>query len=363
MKRFLVIGFFFLFVFGSCSSGGKMVQEGSSTKGLREFLVRISGQAILFGHQDDLAYGIGWKAVPGQSDVKRTSGSYPSVFGWEIGNIGDATNLDGVPFDSIRDYIQRAYRMGGINTISWHARYPVTGFDAWNLTSIEVSSLLPGGESHDLLVKELDLVAGFLASLKDDSGNPIPVIFRPWHEMYGSWFWWGSATCSSEEYRQLFRFTVDYLRNKKGLNNLLIAFSPDKGFDTKEEYLARYPGDDVVDVLGFDDYGDFKQNRLDWVVIKLGIVADLAREKGKISAFTETGSDRLEIPNWYTSNLLQVLNASEKTRNISYVLVWRNKDLSHFFVPAPDHPQSDDFRTFVNDKLIFLLDDVKTMNQ
>jgi mannan endo-1,4-beta-mannosidase len=144
---------------------------------------------------------------------------------------------------------------------------------------------------------------------------------------------------------------------------LLIAFSPDKNFDSKEDYLKRYPGDDVVDILGLDDYSDFKQNRLDLIVIRLGIITDLAKEKGKISAFTETGSDQLKIDNWYTSNLLQVLNASEKTRCISYVMVWRNRDTDHFYVPWTEHEQAEDFRTFVNDKLIFLLDDVKTMNQ
>lgn len=363
MERVIVFIILILSSLVSCSSGKKIHDESVPTVKLREFLTDLSGRSILFGHQDDLAYGIGWNSLPGESDVKRISGSYPAVFGWDLGNIGDANNLDGVPFDSIKVYITRAHHMGGINTISWHARYPVTNFDAWNLTSIDVPSLLPGGKSHLQFLKELDLVAAFMETLIDDSGKLIPVIFRPWHEMYGNWFWWGSATCSDDEYRQLFCFTVDYLRNIRGLTNLLIAFSPDKNFDSKEDYLKRYPGDDVVDVLGLDDYGDFKQNRLDLIVIRLGIVADLAREKGKISAFTETGSDKLEIPNWYTSSLLQVLNASEKTRQVSYVMVWRNRDLTHFYVPFAGHEQAEDFRTFVNDKLIFLLDDVKTMKQ
>jgi mannan endo-1,4-beta-mannosidase len=69
------------------------------------------------------------------------------------------------------------------------------------------------------------------------------------------------------------------------------------------------------------DSSDFKQNRLDLIVIRLGIIADLSKEKGKISAFTEKESDQLKIDNWYTSNLLQVLNASEKTRSVSYIMV------------------------------------------
>jgi hypothetical protein len=80
----------------------------------KKLLQEITGKGILFGHQDDLAYGIGWNSISGESDVKRITNSYPAVFGWDFGNIGDAENLDGVPFDSIRAYIIKAYEMGGI---------------------------------------------------------------------------------------------------------------------------------------------------------------------------------------------------------------------------------------------------------
>jgi mannan endo-1,4-beta-mannosidase len=253
----------------------------------------------------------------------------------------------------------RVHKMGGINTVSWHSRNPLTGFDAWNLTGVDIPAMLPGGKSNAKFIAQLDLVADFFKSIKTDKGDAVPIIFRPWHEMLGDWFWWGSSTCTDDEFKNLFKFTVYYLRNEKGLKNLLIAYSPDKGFTTPEEYLRRYPGDSYVDILGLDDYSDFKQNRLDMVVIRLGIVTDIALEKGKIAAFTETGSDKLEIDNWYTSNLLQVLNASEKTRRVSYVMVWRNRDTAHFYVPYPGHEQEEDFRNFVSNKMIFLLDDLK----
>jgi mannan endo-1,4-beta-mannosidase len=345
-----------LMIFSACANqrlkdDGKVVASE-----LQQLLVDASGERILFGHQDDLAYGIGWKLVEGESDVKRVSGKYPAVFGWDIGNIGDTVNIDGVPFDSIKILIKKAYKLGGINTISWHARNPITNLDSWNQTRVDVGSLLPGGKNHKLLKRDLDLVAAFLSDLKDENGDLIPVVFRPWHEMYGNWFWWGRATCSDDDYKKLFRFTVEYLRKDKKLKNLLIAFSPDNGFDSAVEYLQRYAGDDVVDVLGLDDYGDFEHKRLDQVVVRLEIISDLAKTKGKIAAFTETGNDRLEIENWYTTNLLQVLKATEKTRGIAYVMVWRNSDTTHFYVPYPDHPQSGDFKEFVNDKMIFLLE-------
>jgi mannan endo-1,4-beta-mannosidase len=350
-----ITGVSFLTVVAGCSSTANNNVDNELEK-LRNSLTEVSKDYILFGHQDDLAYGVGWKAVRGNSDVKSSAGDYPALFGWELGNLGDAENLDGIPFDSIASYIKMANAMGGINTISWHARYPVTNFSSWNLTDIDMQSILPGGENHALLIDKLDLLAAFFLKLKDEDGNPIPFIFRPWHEMYGNWFWWGRSKCTDQQYIDLFRFTIDYLKNEKNITHFLTAFSPDNGFDSEETYLERYPGDDYADILGLDDYGDFRRGRLDLIVIKLGIVSDLAKMKNKIAAFTETGSDRMEIKNWYTSNLLQVLKANEKTRGIAWVMVWRNRDLDHFYVPPANHPEQEDFKLFCDDKMILLLD-------
>lgn len=324
-------------------------------------LTQIADKGIMFGHQDDLAYGVGWNGIKGQSDVKRISGDYPAIFGWEIGEIGygnTSHNIDNVPFDSISTYIQRVHAMGGINTISWHALFPGNNVSAWNTDSIDVESILKGGKNHKLFIQRLDIVANFFDNLRDEHNKPIPIIFRPWHEMDGGWFWWGSKTTTNQQYIQLFRFTIEYLRNTKKLTNILVAYSPDRNFKNANEYLSHYPGDEYVDILGMDNYGDFSENRLDKVVKKLSIVVDLANEKNKIAAFTETGSNALSINNWYTSNLLQVLKANNKTRSIAYVMVWRNHDKNHFYVPYPNHKQANDFKDFSNDELMLLLNDI-----
>ncbi len=49
------------------------------TRALFVNLRRLAGKAVLFGHQDDLAYGVQWFGEPGRSDVKETAGSYPAV--------------------------------------------------------------------------------------------------------------------------------------------------------------------------------------------------------------------------------------------------------------------------------------------
>jgi len=95
-------------------------KASKETKALYKNLHTVTKKGIMFGHQDDLAYGVNWKYEPGRSDVKDVVNDYPAVFGWDIGGIehDKKENLDNVPFDSIRNYIREVYRRGGINTIS-----------------------------------------------------------------------------------------------------------------------------------------------------------------------------------------------------------------------------------------------------
>jgi hypothetical protein len=78
------------------------------TKNLFFNLMKLKNKDIMFGHQDDLAYGVGWKYETGKSDVKIVTGDYPAIYGFELGRIelDHRVNLDSVPFDSMRNYIK-----------------------------------------------------------------------------------------------------------------------------------------------------------------------------------------------------------------------------------------------------------------
>src|SRR3546814_367446 len=153
----------------------------------------------------------------------------------------------------MRARIIEAYQRGGINTISWHATNPVNGQSAWDTTQHSIKEILPNGLHHHTYNDYLDRLATFFKSLKTGNGTAIPIIFRPFHEHTGSWFWWGEAFCTPAEYKALWRYTVDYLRNENGLKNLLFAYSSST-IQSEVHYLARYPGDEYVDIMGFDDY-------------------------------------------------------------------------------------------------------------
>ena len=113
------------------------------TVALYEFLRSFAGTGTMFGHQDDLAYGIGWSAETDSSDVKAVCGDYPAVFGWDLGDITRENNLDGVNFDQMVDWMKLINDMGGIITISMHLDNPVTNQNAWD-NSEAVPNILPG---------------------------------------------------------------------------------------------------------------------------------------------------------------------------------------------------------------------------
>ncbi|AZI20323.1 glycoside hydrolase family 26 protein [Chryseobacterium taklimakanense] len=223
---------------------------------LYENLVKAQKKGYFVGHQDDLAYGVYWKYQDGRSDVKEVVKDFPAVYGWELGDLelGHDKNLDGVPFDKMKEFIKEGHQRGGIITLSWHPNNPVTGKNAWDPSNKSISEILPNGSKHELFKTYLDKVSDFLTDLKDKNGKPIPVLWRPWHEHTGTWFWWGVNSASDEEYKAFFKFTLDYLRKTKNLHNLISVYNTGTEFNSPEEYLKRYPGDDYVDMFSFDAY-------------------------------------------------------------------------------------------------------------
>lgn len=325
-------------------------------KNLRSLL----NKGVMFGHQDDLAYGVDWKYVDGKSDVKELVGDYPAVYGWELGNIEHSMpyNLDSVPFDKMSSFIKEGYKRGGVITLSWHADNPVNGQSAWDITKGGVSSILPGGDRHALYKEWLDRVVAFLKPLKGQNGESIPILFRPFHELTGNWFWWCQNTCSPTEFKLLWRFTVDYLRNVNGLHNLLYVYNT-ADFFSKDEFKERYPGDDVVDLVSFDAYqhGDPAKDSSFYkgLTNKLDILEEMALEQNKIPALAETGFERIPYATWWTD----VLWSAIEGHKISYVLAWRNHGLQangnwHYYVPKKQDVSSEDFKKFYRlDKTLF----------
>jgi mannan endo-1,4-beta-mannosidase len=340
-----------------------MVDKNATAETVALFynLKKMAKTKFAIGQQDafNSFYNNGSSA---QSDIKKTTEYDPALLGSDFmfitdkSNNGQADNWFYQQEIIITDDVKEAYAKGMINTFSWHIREPnkEESFYAADMTpgqkATAFKSILPGGVNNAWYKTKLDKVASVISNLKGSKGELIPIIFRPFHEFDGSWFWWGADFCSTEDYKAVYQFTVEYLRDVKGVHNILYAFSPDNSYSTSANYLSRYPGDAYVDVLGMDNYGDLNnqgQTGADKANAKLKIISDLAITKVKIAAMTETGyrvtTSIAPVNNWFSTYLYSTLSAN--SIQISYVMFWNNNQ-DGYYVPTPTASNAGDFKTF-----------------
>lgn len=356
-----------------CGFASAQPADKKATKETRQLLLNLHkqfGKTTLFGHQDDLAYGTNWKYEDGKSDVKEASGNYPAIYGWDFSGIESKdglTNIDGVPFDKMRQYIQEGYKRGGVITMSWHLNNPLTGKSAWDTSHGGVTAALPGGAANKTYNQWLDKVAAYALSLKGEKGELIPILFRPFHELSGNWFWWTQNTCTPAEFIQLWKYTIDYLRDVKQVHNMLYVYNTAGDIKTKEAFLERYPGDDYADMMSFDAY-QYNDPEKDDSFVKsvdnlLGIVDAAAKAHNKITALAETGYESIPYKYWWTKTLWPAI----KNHPPVYVLLWRNAGLlpnghQHYYVPFKGQVSEPDFKTFSEMKNIIFENKVATFN-
>lgn len=350
-------------------------QATAETRSLFAFMQQERKESIMFGHQHETTQGLTITATDGtQSDTFNAVGDFAAVYGWDTLSIV-APKSEG----DVVEQIKKAYARGGIITVSSHFDNPITDKQkgewpvgtSWDKTPAVVAAL-PGGEFNSVYNGYLDQLADWANNLKDDKGTLIPVIFRILHENTGSWFWWGAEQSTPEQYQQLYQYTVEYLRDIKGVHNFLYAYSPNNFWEvTEANYLERYPGDAYVDVLGFDTYGEVENNE-NWfknVVANAALVARMADERGKIPVISEIGIRAPDIEagkydnQWYRK-LIAGLKADADARTIAFLLTWRNapegvpgpdgKNVPHYWVPANreeniNNGTLEDFRAFYSD--------------
>jgi len=371
MKRHCLIAIMLIFFAPfSFAQKGKYksidVNATAETKALYYNLHQLSEKYILFGHQHATQYGHGWYGDADRSDVKSVTGSHPAVIGVDFSGLsGRPDNIVAREKANLQKTIADTYNRGGVTTVAWHFNNPVSNTNFyWNdsTAAAAVKDIIPGGAYHEKYTTILATIADLVKSIKGNDGKLVPMIFRPYHEFDGDWFWWGKSHCTIDEFKTLWKFTVTYLKDSLNVHNFIYAFSPDRTAETEAQYLERYPGDEYVDMLGIDDYGDFgRDGKYDLAegVKKLKIVSDYAMKAGKLAAFTETGLESIPNATWWTETLLKALQAEKM--QLAYVLVWRNDASSktHFYAPFPGQASEADFIKFYNDPYTLFEKDLK----
>lgn len=188
-----------------------------------------------------------WKGSPDyeMNYIKSTTGKLPAMRGL------DFMNND---FDGVVERSEAWHEKGGLVTICWHTGVDGSGYRESLDDDPDYEKLLTEGtDEYNAMMSSWDNAAKALQKLRDAG---VPVLWRPFHEFDGQWFWWGKG--GSENFVKLWRLMYDKFTNEYGLTNLIwvLGYSG----DVKDGW---YPGDEYVDVIGSDTY-DNSTNKKAW---------------------------------------------------------------------------------------------------
>lgn len=380
-----------------------------ATKQLYAYLKAVGeSDSVIFGHQNDTHHKAG--SGDTNSDTKDVTGSISGVVGIdalsltgnEAGNVGaewDKSQSERVaavakltreaaaegalitlsahmPNFELIDQRVKAFEKNGGDTSDtlgyWVAEdgtktYNFSGYTPNTVSGNVVARIMPGQDLNYLYTAYLDMIAEYAKAVE---GDGITILFRPFHENTGSWFWWGAAQCDEQSYINLYRYTVDYLKETKGVHNMIYVYGPGSEAENTTEYAARYPGDAYVDMVGYDMYhstptADNEATYLANIHRQNEILKSFATAHNKLYAITETGvandSKALlkkdnEVKDWY-NQLLEQISADG---GICYFLVWANwGENDAFYTPfvksvnedgsIHGHEMLDEFIKFYND--------------
>lgn len=316
MKRVLILLLCF-FVGKAFAQSFEPVNKNTipEAKKLLAYLYKINGKNILSGQHNF------------NSNYRRYStyafgytGEYPVIWGTDF-MLQDKKD----PGQEVVDEAIQMHKEGFIISLMWHAGPPtqdppyewIGGIQS-TLTDKQWDDLLTEGtDIHNRWLHQVDNIAGYLKQLQDAN---VPVLWRPYQEMNGTWFWWGNRP-GKQGFAKLWEMMYDRFVNYHHLNNLIWVWDANAPCDTPGreayDYKDFYPDKKYVDVLAADVY------HFDYSQKEYNNLLDLA--DGKLIALGEVG----EMPSitvlkaqpkwvWFMiyANYLQSENSPDKVKDI-----------------------------------------------
>lgn len=164
-------------------------------------------------------------------------------------------------------------------------------------------------------------VASIINEFVDDNGKPIPIIFRLWHECEDAWHWWGRDMVSVSDYKKFFIYTEELIKKYAPKSQIVWVYCPDRNWSTEQEFMLRYPGDDYVDIIGYDDYKLSDPYRFESSKRKARIVTSVAEKHKKISGIFETDNICKKTQDVFFKNYLSEILLDEQVR-LGIVQMW-----------------------------------------
>jgi mannan endo-1,4-beta-mannosidase len=207
-------------------------------------LKSIQGRATLSGQFIE----VGDLSPIGQ--IYNSTGKWLGLIGGDYWHFGGTGAPAGVA--SFNASAKAYWNAGGLVTLSISIPNPTTGGGSSDVSRLDVAGLLVRGTAtNTALNASLDAVAAGLADLQ---AAGVVVILRPYHELNGTWFYWGAGTMSAVQFQALWAYTHSYMTKTKGLTNLLWLWSVNAGFGSFPQTLLRFPPAGLVDLTGLDFY-------------------------------------------------------------------------------------------------------------
>ena len=230
----------------------------AEAQALYQKLRSVYGKKTLSGVVADIDWNI-----REAENVHKWTGKWPVINVFDFINIHASKDVNPQGWLDYSDmtHVDQWHQLGGIVGAMWH--WQVKANNGTNLTcspgekpgetSFDPSQVyVEGTTENKQALHDVDQVAGYLKKMQ---AKGIPVIWRPFHEAAGNmyefeggkaWFWWGAK--GADVYKKLWRWMYDRLVNHHKLNNLIWVWTAQTGDET------WYPGDDVVDIVGRDNY-------------------------------------------------------------------------------------------------------------
>lgn len=240
-------------------------QATSETQLLMNYLTEVYGNHIISGQQEIYGGGNDGNTELEFDWIHNLTGKYPAIRGFDFMNYNPLYGWEDGTTDRMIDWVNNR---NGIATASWHINVP-RNFTTYQLgdhvdwkeatykpteTNFNTANaVIPGTKEYQYVMSTIDDLAEQLLILQD---NNVPVLFRPYHEAEGNgglngegaWFWWASA--GADVYKQLWDMLYTELTETYGLHNLIWTYNS-YVYNTSP---AWYPGDDQVDIVGYDKY-------------------------------------------------------------------------------------------------------------
>jgi mannan endo-1,4-beta-mannosidase len=265
MKTFFTIAILSAFLFSACTYSVENVNSNATkeAKELLNYIYEIQGKEVLSGQHNYMH-----ELTRSQDSVVKYTNRLPKIWGADMANSKVGVDLR----QKVVDEAKRQFKRGHIITLMYHMVRPMMHDSTGYFPGVKVMVTdeeweritTPGTWEYDSLISKIDGPVPYLKQLQKEG---IPILWRPFHEMNGMWFWYGNRP-GPDGVQKLWSLMYDRYTNKYGLNNLIWVWNPNAPRDWENDeayaYHLFYPGHDYVDILAADIYkSDYKLSHHD----------------------------------------------------------------------------------------------------